>query len=50
MDLSTAMNASDVANELELDRITDRPWSIKGCSATSGSGIDEGMNWMTAMI
>ena len=26
MDLGTAMQAPEVANELELDNITDRPW------------------------
>ena len=28
MDLNSAMSPADVANELELECITDRPWTI----------------------
>ena len=28
MDLNSAMSPADVANELELDSITDRGWTI----------------------
>ena len=28
MDLSSAMTPSEVSNELELDLVTDRPWTI----------------------
>ena len=47
MDLGTAMQPADVANELDLSEITDRPWHIQGCSAKDGDGIDEGMDWLT---
>ena len=47
MDINEAMEAADVANELELENITDRPWTIQACSALRGDGIDEGMNWLT---
>ena len=46
MDLNSAMSPADVANELELDSITDRGWTIQPCSAMRGDGIDEGMNWL----
>ena len=50
MDLQNSMSHIDVSNELELHNITDRPWSILGCSAKTGKGVDEGMNWLTEII
>ena len=41
------MSHVDVSNQLELHNITDRPWNIFGCSAKTGKGLDEGINWLT---
>ena len=39
-----------MANSLELENITDRPWEIQGCSALTGDGIDQGMEWLSKII
>ena len=44
------MDANEVAEALELHKITDRPWHIQACSAKTGEGIDIGMNWMINKI
>ena len=31
---------------LELDKITDKPWHIAASNALTGDGIDEGINWL----
>ncbi len=41
------MSPLEVSDSLELDNITDRPWSIQACSAKSGNGVDQGLNWIT---
>jgi ADP-ribosylation factor-like protein 3 len=49
-DLATAMSAGDIAAELELSLIRDRPWQIQACSAivrdAKQSGIEDGLRWM----
>ena len=31
---------------LELDAMTDRHWAIQGCSAVTGDGLLEGIDWV----
>jgi signal recognition particle receptor subunit beta len=45
-DLLNAMPAHEIAEELGLSMIRDRPWQIQGCSAREGFGIEEGMGWL----
>jgi len=49
-DLVTALEPEEIVDELQLDEIDDRDWSIFGWSALSGEGLDEGMQWMTDHI
>lgn len=46
-DLPNAMPASKIADGLGLRSLHSRnPWYIQGCSAVSGDGIFEGLDWL----
>merc|ERR1712166_460030 len=44
-DLISAEEADCIAEALGLCCIDDRPWHIKGCSAKTGDGLEEGLKW-----
>ncbi len=44
------MDPEEIVNELNLDEIQDRDWSIFGCSATEGVGIPEGLEWLVNQL
>jgi hypothetical protein len=35
---------------MELTDIQSRAWSIQACSATNGTGVQEGMTWVMTEI
>uniref|UniRef100_A0A8B9LVH8 ARF like GTPase 3 n=1 Tax=Astyanax mexicanus TaxID=7994 RepID=A0A8B9LVH8_ASTMX len=45
-DLATASPASEIAEGLNLHTYRDRVWQIQACSAVSGEGVQDGMNWI----
>jgi len=45
-DLLQAETAEAIQAALNLNAISDRPWTIQACSAKEGSGLQEGMEWM----
>ncbi|CAM9379726.1 unnamed protein product [Lampetra fluviatilis] len=45
-DLLTAAPASEIAEGLNLHTIRDRVWQIQACSALTGEGVQDGMNWV----
>ena len=45
-DLATATPPDQITIDLELHKIRDRKWQIQGCSALSGSGLDDGLKWL----
>ncbi|KAI9546903.1 ADP-ribosylation factor protein 3 [Dissostichus eleginoides] len=49
-DLLTAAPASEIAEGLNLHTIRDRMWQIQSCSALTGEGIQEGMNWVCKSV
>ena len=49
-DLASAFSQQEIATRLKLEQITDRPWHIQESSAIQGTGINEGINWLTEMI
>uniref|UniRef100_A0A915E6M2 ADP-ribosylation factor-like protein 3 n=1 Tax=Ditylenchus dipsaci TaxID=166011 RepID=A0A915E6M2_9BILA len=49
-DLLTAAKASEIADGLQLIKIRDRSWQIQACSAISGEGIKDGMEWISKNI
>merc|ERR1712070_404011 len=44
-DLINAASPDEVVEALALQEIKDRAWQIEGCSAKTGTGLQEGMNW-----
>nr|CAD2186010.1 unnamed protein product [Meloidogyne enterolobii] len=49
-DLLTSAKASEIAGGLQLVKIRDRSWQIQACSALSGEGIKDGMEWISKNI
>lgn len=46
-DLDGALSKEDIYEVLELDKMSqDRHWSIMSCSAVTGNGLVEGIDWM----
>ncbi|KAI9205327.1 ADP-ribosylation factor-like protein 3-like protein [Polychytrium aggregatum] len=44
-DLVTALPADEIATALNLNSIRDRRWQIQPCSAKTGDGVSDGMEW-----
>jgi ADP-ribosylation factor-like protein 3 len=44
-DLATALSPEDVSTTLQLHNLRDRKWSIQRCSAKTGEGLHEGLEW-----
>lgn len=49
-DLFNAAPASEMAEGLHLPSIRDRGWQIQACSAVSGEGLKEGLDWACKSI
>jgi len=45
-DLLTAVPSKDLAETLNLHNIRDRKWQIQACSAKTGAGLQEGIQWV----
>ena len=45
-DLPNAMSVKEVTERLSLNKLTNRKWFIQGCSAPSGDGLYEGLDWL----
>lgn len=49
-DLPQAMNATEITEGLRLSEIKARKWYIQACCATSGDGLYEGLDWLSASL
>lgn len=49
-DLVAASPASEIAEGLNLHTFRDRQWQIQACSAVSGEGLQDGMNWICTNV
>ena len=49
-DLPNAMSAAEVAQGLGLGVNKTNPWYIQSCSALSGDGLYEGMEWLREQV
>ncbi|KAI5124952.1 hypothetical protein M0805_007379 [Coniferiporia weirii] len=49
-DLPNAMNASEITDKLGLHGLKQRTWYIQAACATSGDGLYEGLEWLSANI
>lgn len=41
-----AKSAADVSASLNLSAIRDRKWQIQPCSAKTGEGLQDGIEWV----
>merc|ERR1711977_463927 len=44
-DLVSAVPKEELVEELQLMGIKDRPWQVQTCSAKTGEGLQQGMEW-----
>ncbi|CAN8073560.1 unnamed protein product [Agarophyton chilense] len=49
-DLPNAMPVADLTQELGLPSMTNRKWFVQACCATNGTGLYEGLDWLTENI
>ncbi|KAJ3192823.1 ADP-ribosylation factor protein 3 [Irineochytrium annulatum] len=49
-DLQSALPGDEIAIGLNLNSIRDRKWHIRPCSAVSGEGVSEGMEWVSSLV
>lgn len=49
-DLMIAAEAAEIAEGLKLHTIRDRVWQIQSCSALTGEGVQEGINWVCKWV
>eukprot|EP00929_Paragymnodinium_shiwhaense_P115251 TRINITY_DN839_c0_g4_i1.p1 TRINITY_DN839_c0_g4~~TRINITY_DN839_c0_g4_i1.p1 ORF type:complete len:180 (-),score=72.33 TRINITY_DN839_c0_g4_i1:83-622(-) len=47
-DLLQACPADEISETLKLGAISDRTWNIQACSAKTGDGLQEGMEWIVS--
>eukprot|EP00916_Digyalum_oweni_P012256 GHVL01020299.1.p1 GENE.GHVL01020299.1~~GHVL01020299.1.p1 ORF type:complete len:135 (-),score=20.72 GHVL01020299.1:67-471(-) len=49
-DLIQAQSSDEIAKDMRLQSIQDRKWTIQSCSAKTGEGLQEGMEWLVKSI
>ncbi|KAJ3205620.1 Arf GTPase arl1 [Dinochytrium kinnereticum] len=49
-DVKGAMTAAEVAEELGLSDLKSRQWTIFKCSALTGDGLTEGLDWLVNAV
>ncbi|XP_033761576.1 E3 ubiquitin-protein ligase TRIM23-like [Pecten maximus] len=49
-DLPNAMNAAEITDKLGLQSLRNRNWYIQATCATSGDGLYEGLDWLSAQL
>ena len=49
-DMPEAKGVQDVADGLGLTSIRDRVWYIQACSAQSGEGVTDGLDWLAEKL
>lgn len=49
-DLMNAASSAEMMEDMNLNSIKDRPWQIQPCSAVTGEGLSNGMDWIRKNI
>jgi small GTP-binding protein len=49
-DMKGAVSPKEIASALKLDKLTKHSWYVQACSAKSGDGIYEGLDWLTTSM
>ena len=44
------MRAAEISQGLDLTELKDRQWNIVACSALTGKGLEEGLDWLTLRL
>ena len=50
LDLPNAMSAAEMTGKLGLHQMRQRQWYIQACCATTGDGLNEGLDWFSATL
>jgi len=45
-----AMKVQEITERLGLNKLRNRKWYIQGCSATTGDGLYEGLDWLVGTL
>jgi len=49
-DLPNAMSAAEMTDRLGLHQMRQRQWYIQACCATTGDGLYDGLDWLSAIL
>ncbi len=49
-DLLNALSPAEITEQLGLNNIRERTWQILPSSATTGEGLQDGMEWLVKQI
>eukprot|EP00173_Palmaria_palmata_P003693 Plantae.Rhodophyta-Palmaria_palmata.ctg39530.p1 GENE.Plantae.Rhodophyta-Palmaria_palmata.ctg39530~~Plantae.Rhodophyta-Palmaria_palmata.ctg39530.p1 ORF type:complete len:183 (-),score=37.25 Plantae.Rhodophyta-Palmaria_palmata.ctg39530:25-573(-) len=49
-DMPEALSTAEIAQQLGLDSITDKKWTIIATSAMQGTGLKEGFSWISEQL
>jgi ADP-ribosylation factor protein 1 len=49
-DLSNVLSPTEVTEKLYLGRLAQKVWYVRACSATTGEGLHEGLDWLAAAL
>jgi small GTP-binding protein len=49
-DLPKALKRDAIKDKLQLSQLKQKKWTVQECTATKGSGISEGLDWLAANI
>eukprot|EP00908_Phaeocystis_cordata_P011746 Transcript_227.p1 GENE.Transcript_227~~Transcript_227.p1 ORF type:complete len:309 (+),score=125.35 Transcript_227:135-929(+) len=49
-DMAEALSVQQVADALELTSMTGRVWYIQACSAQTGDGVSDGLDWLAGKL
>lgn len=49
-DLPGSMSVQEITQKLGLSKLRNRMWQVQGCSAPSGDGLYEGLDWLSSAL
>ncbi|KAJ1019266.1 hypothetical protein NDA13_006186 [Ustilago tritici] len=49
-DIKGAMTPAEISESLALTAFRERTWQISGCSALTGKGLTEGLDWLAGVL
>jgi len=49
-DIPGALKVDEISKRLELNKIRNKEWFIQGCCATDGTGLYEGLDWLSKTL